>query len=388
MRFALISLEEPANGADGSLRVSGRAIYRWQAAMALACGCERVLCWAPREIAAPLALQKEVEGRGSRFQPVGDLHRLARIVGPGDELLVFSPGLMIDEDRLAHFVEEGHAIATIPAQEGGEQGFDRIDLTRLAAGLMFVPGSLVAQLAQLPDDCEPGGSLLRIALQSGVPTRPMASDGSGVYRIVRSEQDSRAIEEGWFERDWAASSGPRRRLSRIVTDLVGRRSVHDERASGFALGTLALGTLAAAGLAVGGYAAASFGAGIVAALGAETYRRLRSVSKAPGTTAKPRFAAWPAIFVDILLAALVAMALDKGAVAASDRIFLATALVLALRLADRDWGAALADRPVTAALLGLGAGIGLLLPTVQVLIVVCLILALHFGTRATQITAD
>ena len=263
MRFALISLEEPANGADGSLRVAGRAIYRWQAEMALACGCERVLCWAPQEIAAPLALQKEVEGRGSRFQPVGDLHRLARIVGPGDELLVFSPGLMIEEDRLAGFVEDGHGIATIPAREGGEDGFDRIDLTRLAAGLMFLPGNLVARLADLPEDCEPGGSLLRIALQSGIPTRavPESGEEANAYTIVRSEVDAKAIETGWFERDWKRTSGPRNRLSRFVTDLIGKRAAHDERGPGLALGAVALGTLTTCALAIGGYAGGSLAGG-------------------------------------------------------------------------------------------------------------------------------
>lgn len=383
MRFALISLEEPANGADGSLRVAGRAIYRWQAEMALACGCERVLCWAPQEIAAPLALQKEVEGRGSRFQPVGDLHRLARIVGPGDELLVFSPGLMIEEDRLAGFVEDGHGIATIPAREGGEDGFDRIDLTRLAAGLMFLPGNLVARLADLPEDCEPGGSLLRIALQSGIPTRavPESCEEANAYTIVRSEIDAKAIEAGWFERDWKRTSGPRNRLSRFVTDLIGKRAAHDERGPGLALGAVALGTLTTCALAIGGYAGGSLAALGVTALAGDTYRRLRALSRARSRKPRRRFAAWPGLFIDILLAGILVMALDGWREAPLDRVFLGVALVLSLRLADRDWGATLVDRPVVAAILGISTIFSALLPVTQVLMLACLALALHYGTR-------
>lgn len=383
MRFALISLEEPANGADGSLRVGGRAIYHWQAAMALASGCERMLCWTPREIAAPLALQKEIEGKGSRFQPVGDLHRLARIVGPGDELLVFSPGLMIEEERLSAFVEAGHGIATIPAGEDAEGGFDRIDLTRLAAGLMFLPGSLVARLAELPEGCEPGGSLLRIALQSGIATRsvPEAGEEANAYRIVRSEDDARAIETGWFERDWKRTSGPRKRLSRLVTDLLGKRAAHDERAPGLALGAAALGTLTTCALAIGGYVGGSLAAFGVTALATETYRRLRAVSHAPTAKPRRRFADWPGFFIDILLAGILVMALDGWRESPVDRLFLAVALVLGLRLADRDWGATLADRPVIAAILAISAVFGALLPVTQFLILACLALALHYGTR-------
>lgn len=383
MRFALISLEEPANGADGSLRVAGRAIYRWQAEMALSCGCERVLCWAPREVAAPLALQKEVEGRGSRFQPVGDLHRLARIVGPGDELLVFSPGLMIEEDRLSGFVDDGHGIATIPAREGGEDGFDRIDLTRLAAGLMFLPGKLVARLADLPEDCEPGGSLLRIALQSGIPTRavPESGEEANAYRIVRSEEDAQAIETGWFERDWKRTSGPRNRLSRFVTDIIGKRAAHDERGPGLALGAAALGTLATCGLAIGGYAAGSLAALGVTSLASETYRRLQALSRSRMKKASRRFAGWPGLFVDILLAAVLVMALDGWREAPIDRVFLGVTLVLALRLADRKWGASLVDRPVMAAILAISTVFSALLPVTQALVLVCLALALHYGTR-------
>lgn len=383
MRFALISLEEPANGADGSLRVAGRAIYRWQASMALACGCDRILCWAPREIAAPLALQKEVEGRGSRFQPVGDLHRLFRIVGPGDELLVFSPGLMIEEERLKAFIEEGHGIATIPADGGGEGGFDRIDLTRLAAGLMFLPGKLVARLADLPDDCEPGGSLLRIALQSGIPTRPVPDSGeaANAYRIVRSEEDARAIETGWFERDWKRTSGPRKRLSRLMTDLIGKRAAHSERGPGLALGTAALGTLATCALAVGGYAAASLATLGITAVAGETYRRLRAISRQRDQKRGGRWASWPSLLVDVLLAAVLVMALDGWREAPADRVFLGVALVLAARLADREWGASLADRPIVAAILAIAAGFGVLLPVTQALVLVCLALALHYGTR-------
>lgn len=383
MRFALISLEEPANGADGSLRVAGRAIYHWQAEIALSSGCERVLCWTPQDIAAPLALQKEVEGRGSLFQPVGDLHRLARIVGSADELLVFSPGLMIEGDRLTGFVEAGHGIATIPAREGSEDGFDRIDLTRLAAGLMFLPGKLVAQLAELPENCEPGGSLLRIALQSGVPTRavPESSDRTNAYCIVRSEEDANAIETVWFERDWKRTSGPRKRLSRLVTDLIGKRAAHDERGPGLALGAAALGTLATCALAIGGYAGGSLAVLGVTALAGETYRRLRALSRARVKNAGHRFAQWPSLFIDFLFAAILVMALDGWREAPLDRLFLAAALVLTLRLADREWGATLVDRPVVAAILAISTIFSALLPITQVLVLACLVLTLHYGTR-------
>ncbi len=83
----------------------------------------------------------------------------------------------------------------------------------------------------------------------------------------------------------------------------------------------------------------------------------------------------------MLLAAILVMALQSGREAPADRVFLGLALVLAIRLADRDWGASLADRPVIAIILAIAAGFGVLLPVTQGLVLVCLALALHYGTR-------
>jgi hypothetical protein len=93
-------------------------------------------------------------------------------------------------------------VLVLPAEAGWSAGFERLDLAAAWGGAMVVPGRLVAELDQLPDDAEPIAGLLRIARQAGVPERalPESELVEGRWQIVRSAEASRASEPAWLRR--------------------------------------------------------------------------------------------------------------------------------------------------------------------------------------------
>lgn len=205
MRVAVLSLIHPAQDAGGSprglLRVGGHTLARHQLALALALGCERVICITPAS-ADPdiLALQHAAESAGALFHRVPGLHGLLALVAAGDEVIALGDGLLAWPDEVVRLLGAGPVVLAQPVELGLLAGFERLDINHASAGAMRVPGRLIEALGEMPSDVDIFSCLQRIALQAGVPQRALPDDlaASGHWSLVRSEAEAQAIEPRWI----------------------------------------------------------------------------------------------------------------------------------------------------------------------------------------------
>jgi hypothetical protein len=192
---------EPAAEGGGllraELRIGGRSVARHQLELALAWQCERVVCVAAALSPELVQLQHLAEGRGARFHVITGPRALAGLVSAADEIFVLSDGLFASEPAIA-VLEAGQGVVVQPIESGLAAGFERIDLNSASGGAMRVPGRLVAQLAELPPDCDAVAALQRLALQAGVARRQLPTIVEGQFwTLVRADAEAHAIEPRW-----------------------------------------------------------------------------------------------------------------------------------------------------------------------------------------------
>ncbi|MFC4295499.1 hypothetical protein ACFO0A_10585 [Novosphingobium tardum] len=208
MRVALLSTIEPS--ADdpatprGFVRVAGRSIVQHQLGAVLAIGAERVICIAEGLPGELIALQHAAERAGLNFQIAANARGLARLVGPDDELFVLLDGLLAMPEEVkalsGSLAGPGSVVLVQLVEQGVASGYERIDLNHAAAGLLRMPGRLVARLAELPAEWNPQSALLRIAVQAGLPQRVLPGElaDSARWNLVRGEDDAHRIEPPWL----------------------------------------------------------------------------------------------------------------------------------------------------------------------------------------------
>ncbi|MFT4026391.1 MAG: hypothetical protein QM676_06285 [Novosphingobium sp.] len=238
---------EPA-GADSAelrafLRVGGISLARHQLGLALALGCERIVCIARGLRAELVELQHVAEDDGARFHVVTGPRGLVGLVAANDELVVFADGLLAAPGDVIAQVEAGQGVLVQPIEIGQPGGFERIDLNHAAAGAMRLSGALVERFAELPADCDAVSSLQRIALQAGLAQR-MLTPGlreSGAWRLVRDEGEAQHAETEWFRQHTAVTgaSSASEIGARIAVRSLGPALLHSG-SGGNALGFLAL----------------------------------------------------------------------------------------------------------------------------------------------------
>lgn len=234
---------------DGTLRaaipLAGRSVLAWQAALLTDFGVERVVCLTENLAASDdiLGLQHALEAGGVQFHVLSGFAALPALVRAEDDLVVLLDGLVPDpqvvraviggggEDRLSR------AVATIPADHplaaAHPADFERIDARRHWAGVLTMRGAPVQQLSDFPGDADAVSLLLRLALQTGTPTRDLA---------VRE-----LVPESWLLAESAAA------VEQHEGDLVDRAApVADWRAPSALLAAMLVRALVPRGLAQGG----------------------------------------------------------------------------------------------------------------------------------------
>lgn len=206
-------------GARGSpalrafLQVAGAPVAWHQLALALAADCRKIFCHAHALSSEIVSLQHAAEAAGAQFAVVTAPHQLAALVSAGDEVFVFSDGLLASPDVLVPLLDDGAAVLVQPDDVGLPQGFERIDINHAFAGALRVPGRLFGALADLPPDCDVVSSLTRIALQAGVAqvAVPSAARENRSWLLVRGEGDAHGAEVAWIDqtlrRDKSATPG-------------------------------------------------------------------------------------------------------------------------------------------------------------------------------------
>lgn len=225
------------------LRVGGISLARHQLGLALALGCERIVCIARGLRPELVELQHVAEGQGARFHVVSGPRGLVGLVTANDELIVLADGLLVALSEGVAQIEAGQGVLVQPIELGQPAGFERIDLNHAAAGAMRLPGSLIERLADLPADCDAASSLQRIALQAGLAQRmlPAGLAETGAWRLVRDEGAAQLAEGEWFrQHTGTAGAGSASEMgARLAVRSVGPALLHSG-SGGNAVGFLAL----------------------------------------------------------------------------------------------------------------------------------------------------
>ena len=235
MRLALLSaLADPPGPGGASAgerpafrRFAGKSVLAHQIDCAAHLGCERVLCLAAALGPDLGAAKAHAERAGLRFDIVESIPRLQARVTADDEVILIEDGILPDRAALIAGLSERPAVLAFPQDPALELGFERLDATRAWSGALRTRGDSVARLADLPPDCDPGSSLLRIALQAGarvieLDPAPLV-EGTWQRRVER--RTSRATEWRWVMRQ--VRPAPFAAPGRALVERLGLRWAHD-----------------------------------------------------------------------------------------------------------------------------------------------------------------
>lgn len=366
MRVALIATDEAGYGQDCQpAELGGRALILHQLDFALGQGCGKILFLGHPSGPEALALREAAERAGAQFQVLRGPRDLPATVRGDDELLVLARGLLPDSPKASELLRQGPVILSLPVQAGAAGGFELLDLTAAWGGALLMPGRLMERLDALPDDGEPIAGLLRIARQASVPERqlPEADLVEGRWALLRSADQSRAVEPAWLRRRLPPGSPwhPTAWLARTVLRRFGAKATASTRA--MPLARVATGAALAGALVSAwyGHAVAGFVLLAVAAMAIE-------LGDAIGQLTRPSFAGDPPpsrlsrglrLALDAALAAVGALALPG---ALHRRVFLAILPVALLHVSlpegSRPWRALVEDRVLLIAALALAVGFG------------------------------
>ncbi|WP_391561239.1 hypothetical protein [Novosphingobium sp.] len=245
------------------LRIGGTTVAGQQLGVAIALGCERIVCLAPALTKEIVELQHRAEQSGAQFHVIPGPRPLQGLVTASDELIAFSDGLFSSRDRACSLLADQQSVLVQPIEQGLAAGFERIDLNHAAAGAMRIPGRLVERLSELPADCDAVSSLQRIALQAGVRQQPIGVIGPGgaFWSLVQSDSDAHAIEPQWIRQHSSdpAPSGPSRALAMVAVRRLGPSMLHAGSGSGILVTAAVLTALLALGAGWMGFIALGFG---------------------------------------------------------------------------------------------------------------------------------
>ncbi|MFM5916899.1 MAG: hypothetical protein ACKOOL_05125 [Novosphingobium sp.] len=335
--------------------------------IALALGCERIVCIAPSLTPDIVQLQHIAEARGAQFNVIAGARPLLGLVSSADEVISLADGLFSSTAETVDLLSESQGVLVQPIEQGLAAGFERIDLNHAAAGAIRIPGRLVEQIATLPADCDPVSALQRIALQSGVRQReiPMPGQDGLFWALVRSDAEAHTIEPMWIRqrtRD-TVPLGPARGIALLAVRSFGPAMLH--AGTGSRALVIAAVVLALLALGAGWFALPVLGLALIA-LGwilRETAALLARIEhdgplRSRGIDSLTAYG-WAIDVVIVLLMAWGA-AFDPGH-AMIDRLFPPFMLIAQLRILaaihDGRWGAWLTDRSLLSAALA-GAILG------------------------------
>lgn len=220
-------MTEPASAGQhhprAFLRVAGASVAQHQIGLALALDCQRVVCLARKPYAELIALQVSAEDAGLQFHVAHASHQISGLVTARDELVVIAEGLFADSVLAATLLEDSAQVVTVlPADVAVPQGFERIDISRAFGGVLKISAQFVEKLHDFPDDIDVPSALMRMAVQSGLPTCdvPAPSIEQSGWQMIRDESDAHVVEIAWLK-SRLKEDAPRSLSSRIAAAAVG-----------------------------------------------------------------------------------------------------------------------------------------------------------------------
>lgn len=352
--------------------LAGARLIERQLDVALAAGCETIVCLATHVGREIIDLQHRAEVAGARFIALKEPQKLSGIVSATDELLVFSAGLLPEEEQvLKHLAKP--AVLTFPADTAVTRGYERIDANFAWAGAMMAHGSSVESLAQMPPDVDVPSALLRISLQAGLRTHPLEVRllDENIWLREPTAEELAEREKHWIgaNADLTPFSAPGLAIAERLAARIARDTIHNRLPQVVGL-TAALFAALASMTATWSWSVASFGfATLTAALVAmeKVVRRIATAGQVRPRT--PLVARILQLVIDPLLLFLIALASpeDTGWL----RVFVPAMLLGVLHLGERlsisKWRRSYADRALLALLFVPAAFLGLVQPIAAVL---------------------
>ncbi|MDE1915576.1 MAG: hypothetical protein KGJ57_11120 [Sphingomonadales bacterium] len=365
--------------------------------VALALGCERVICVTGAQEPEMPVLRDAAEAAGASFHPVPGVRGMLGLVSVADEVIAFAEGLLVWPDAILPLLEGGPCVLAQPVDRGLEYGFERLDLHHAAAGAFRVPGRLIERLAPLPDDADPFSILQRVGLQSGVPQVQLPAEAleGGRWQLVRREEDAHRAEAAWFRMHTSdgGAVGPSEGLALHAVRALGPALLH----AGSGAAVVALAGLVLAGLAlVSGWFAFSTVALLCAAvawvlfLGASLFRRVerRSPPAPRPPSAALRTYGW--VFDGLLALVLIWNETARVGQGWQHRAFAPLVLLGLMRLVPRllsgKRAAWMEDRAIIAVLLAAGSLAGWMDEAILVLVAAYLAAGLQAVRGPLQLT--
>ena len=207
-------------------RIAGRSLLSRQIDLAVRCRAGRVICVSEGPSRTVFEAQALAEAAGLRFHSVARAHDIPPLVSANDHVVVVAEGLLPGGDEFLAACE-APLVTTLHASADGD-GFERIDERSNWAGLCSADGATVRRLSELPADVDIAASVLRLALQSGVPRQDLTSH-EGRVRIGHGLPFA-AQERDWIERNvnFAEFATPGRAVAqrfgaRLARDIIGTR---------------------------------------------------------------------------------------------------------------------------------------------------------------------
>ena len=175
--------EDESGGLRALLPLAGQTLIEYQARCLAALGAAPVLVLVDR---LPVALNDALErlrGEGIAVVAVSDAVEAASRFEAGTDVIMLADGIapdMADVGRLG--TSEGEAVILTVPDDGGHDGYERIDAAHRWAGLARLPATLVGATAAMIGDWDLQSTLLRRAVQAGAALVPAASgEGAGPF---------------------------------------------------------------------------------------------------------------------------------------------------------------------------------------------------------------
>ena len=388
MRTALISTTRRTD--DGtplaSLQMGGRAVLQWQADLALALGCDRVACLAPKLLPEMAAVEQFVVEAGASFHPIESLLQFVGLLSADHEVVVIADGIVLDRVQLPQHLLEGRGVLALPADPGLAAGFERIDADYAWAGLIVARGSIVERLADMPPDSDIVALLLRLALQARTPVVSLGADalddGSLLLALdtsVVAQREADLLGGSASKLSWFAPGNAL--AARLATSMA---------PGGLKIGPLIAGVLTGGLLGIGvllslfGYQPIGLAAIAAACLAGNVGTALNALkTRLYDLPQNPNIARYINIIIDIVI--IIALTVPATLENAHERLFLPVMMVGLLRigsnLANARIKALLDDRVVLAVILAVAAWFSVLPMAMGAMSIMCLFLALFVQSK-------
>jgi hypothetical protein len=221
MRFSMIlhvllGATEPLDGgAEGDLRallpILSETLLERQAQDAAAQGATRFMIRVGLVPAALIAAADRLRARGLSVEFVRGTADILAQIGPLDRLLIIADGLQAGAGHYAAICASSAAqgAVLVTGDSANTRMLERIDAQDRWAGLALMPGNLVKEIADVPDDWDPASTLLRQIVQTGAQRRRIeaALFDQGHVTLVTEAPAAALIEAGLMGAQQMRSDG-------------------------------------------------------------------------------------------------------------------------------------------------------------------------------------